>query len=612
MLESNLAVLRSRFPVVLDRIFSHQGKSPTHFTYKDNTLHTVRNDKEFPTYGSRKQEDLIDRWFSNLPLKHESLYALTGFGDGSHIRHLLKNTKGGTYILVAEKDPALLRETFSRFDCSDFMSNDRFLLGTGDCDEAFFKDLQAATMLSLSEVNSVVFSPLHCVDESYYDKTRNEMIRQYLVVRPLMEVNLRTGINLQQNTFENLEHMATSPDIGELAGKFQDTPFILVGAGPSLDDSIDFLRQVQDRAIIVTSNSPFRKLVNSGIRPHLVVTADPLSPTLAGFQNVDLQDIPLACPFSAYPEIVRRFSGKIISWTTFSPIVDMVKDFLGEKPGTSIMEKGTVSACVLDISRVLGCKKVLLIGQDMCVRSDGKYYTDDSSYSDSGAHYSNKFDGHRLQGNTLDEVIVEGRLFVYLKTFEQFISENNSVEFVNLAKTGVKVKGAPYMNYEEALTWIGKDCSSKPFSKFISELLDLQKDKPDLDAVFIGLETFLNDLLENTLKLAIKIEMLPTKFSGTNYAENKNILSILKDSNKVNSLIDANPRYWHILLDGRTKAELAVYKRIVRDIDFPNKNWSLLQKNKEYFWALAEGCHWLLNLMEEKLKQPNTHLSNSL
>ena len=122
------------------------------------------------------------------------------------------------------------------------------------------------------------------------------------------------------------------------------------------------------------------------------------------------------------------------------------------------------------------------------MRSDGKYYTDDSSYSDSGAHYSNKFEGHRLQGNTLDEVIVEGRLFVYLKTFEQFISENNSVEFVNLAKTGVKVKGAPYMNYEETLTWIGKDCSSKPFSKFISELLDLQKDKPDLDAVFIGLE----------------------------------------------------------------------------------------------------------------------------
>jgi len=98
-------------------------------------------------------------------------------------------------------------------------------------------------MLRLSDINSVIFSPLHVIDEGYYDKARNEMIRQYLVIRPLMEVNLRTGINLQENTFENMVHMATSPDVGELAGKFKDTPFILVGAGPSLDDSIDFFKR---------------------------------------------------------------------------------------------------------------------------------------------------------------------------------------------------------------------------------------------------------------------------------------------------------------------------------------------------------------------------------
>ena len=82
-----------------------------------------------------------------------------------------------------------------------------------------------------------------------------------LVVRPLMEVNLRTGTNLQENTLENMPYMSNSPDVGELADLFKDTPFILVGLGPSLDDSIDFLREVQDKAIIVTSNSPYRKLI---------------------------------------------------------------------------------------------------------------------------------------------------------------------------------------------------------------------------------------------------------------------------------------------------------------------------------------------------------------
>ncbi len=601
MLESNLSILRARFPEVLKRILSCSNTSPLHFEFRDGRLFTCGKRNSFPTYGNSSKDNLIKKWFSNLSIKNESLYALTGFGDGSHVRHFLKSTGGGTYLLVAEKDPYLLRETFSHFDCSDFLANERLLLGTGDCDDDFFKDLQAAAMLGLSDVNGLVFSPLHCVDEAYYDKSRNEMVRQYLVVRPLMEVNLRTGINLQENTFENMAHMATSPDVGELADQFEDIPFILVGAGPSLDDSIEFLKSVQDKAIIVSSNSPYRKLINSGIKPHLVVTADPLEPTLAGFQNVSLDDVPLACPFSAYPEIVRRFSGRILSWVTFSPVVDALKDYMGEKPGTPIMEQGTVSGCVLDLSRLFGCKKVIFVGQDMCVRADGKYYSDDSAYADSGSHYTNKMEGHKLPGNTLPEVVVEGRLFVYLKTFEKFISENPSVAYRNVAKTGVKIKGSDYIDYDSAINWIGSTSNSKIFSEKVFSLLNKEKPMPSLVEVFADLKKFLEKLLEETLSLAVKTEMVPNKYSGTNYSNNKVIIELLNQSKKVNQLIDQNPKSWHILLDGKTKAELAIYKRVIRDIDFANNNWSILQKNKEYFWALSEGCHWLLNLINEKL-----------
>ena len=31
----------------------------------------------------------------------------------------------------------------------------------------------------------------------------------------------------------------------------------------------------------------------------------------------------------------------------------------------------------------------------MCVRDDGKYYTDDSTYSDDGRDFTKKMDGHR-------------------------------------------------------------------------------------------------------------------------------------------------------------------------------------------------------------------------
>jgi hypothetical protein len=391
--------------------------------------------------------------------------------------------------------------------------------------------------------------------------------------------------------------MATSPDVGELKDQFKDVPFILIGAGPSLDESIDFLKKVQDKAIIVASNSPYRKLINSGIRPHLVVTADPMKPTLAGFQNVKLDHVPLACPFSAYPEIVERFSGRIISWSTLNPIADFVKKRTGRPPGTKILEQGTVSGCVLDLSRLLGCSKVLFVGQDMSVRDDGQYYTADSAYADSGNHFTDTDKGHKLPGNTQELVHVESRLFVYLKTFENFVGENPSIEYRNLARTGVKIKGVPYVDFEQALNWIG-EVKKHSFDEELEKLFDSSGDKPDLEAILKPIHSYASTLMEKALGLAVQIEILPEKFSQPHYSENKKLKDLLKSAGEVNKIVDSDPMLWSIVFEGKTKSELITYKRKIRDIDSSNKTWAAIQRNKEYFWALSEGCYWLLNELD--------------
>ena len=609
ILPQNEAILRRKFPVVLQRILDVGDRMPQDFFYEDSntgsTLMIQRGEFSFPAYGKYKKENLIKRWFSSLAMHPESLYAVTGFGDGSHLSYFLENSTSGTTLLATEKDPALLRETLARVDLSKLLSSERFILGTGEINDAFFADIQGAALAGVSDVNCLIFSPFHGVDEGYYDRMRNELVRQYLVIRPLMEVNVRTAADIQKNTFSNLPHLACSPDVGEMENQFKDIPFILVGAGPSLDESIDFLKKVQDKAIIVASNSPYRKLVNNGIRPHLAVTADPLPTTLAGFENINLDGVPLACPFSAYPEIVRRFSGRILTWCTYNPIIDVLKDRTGRKRGSKILEQGTVSGCVLDLSRLLGCRKVLFIGQDMAVRDDGRYYSGDTSYSDIGADFSSTNKGQRLPGNTQEKVLVEGRLFVYLKTFEQFISQNSNIEYRNLARTGVKIKGASYQSYDEAVKWIGES-SSKCFDDRISQLLSDQGECPDLHAIFSPVLNYAESILHHSLAAAVKTELLPNKFSATNYSENKLIKDLLDDAGKVNKIVDSSKDFWNFLFEGKTKGELVDYRRKIRDIKFPNKNWSAIQRNKEYFWALSEGAFWLLSEMESFLS-PNDH-----
>lgn len=607
ILAANEAVLRRRFPFVHHRLAQvGERTSDDCFYEKTNTgfkLFIRKGEKQFPAYGEKKPEKLIERWLSNLVLAPESLYGLSGFGDGSHLKRFLEDTPVGTNVFAAEKDTALLRETLSLIDVSSILANERLFLGVGEPDDEFFRDIETVALNGVRNVDTIVFSPLYSLDESYYDRMRNEMMRQYLVIRPLIEVNVRTAINIQENTLENLTLLANSPDIGKLANRFADVPFILIGAGPSLDDSIDFLKSVKDKAIIVCSNSPYRKLINSGIRPHLVVTADPMSPTLQGFQNVSLDGVPLAAPFSAFPEIIKRFAGRIITWNTLNPIVAALKERTGIKPGTQILEKGTVSSCVLDISRVLGCKKVLFIGQDMAIRQDGKYYVEDSAYGDSGAHYASIDQVQNLPGNTLEKVPVEGRLFVYLKTFEEFIAQNPQVQYRNLAEFGALVKGAPYQTFEQASEWIMNGDSSA-FEKSLNDLFIEQNQKGDIDLneIFAPTQKYVESILEKSLSAALRIEMLPAKYAELNYSNNPKLKKILELANEVNALVDSRKLDWSILFEGKTKGELVNYKKIIRHISGPNETWSSICRNKEYYWALAEGAHWLLMLLDKHLQ----------
>ena len=73
--------------------------------------------------------------------------------------------------------------------------------------------------------------------------------------------------------------------------------------------------------------------------------------------------------------------------------------------------------------------------------------------------------------------------------------------------------------------------------------IDAKKELPNPADIYAGLRKFLEDLLELSLALAIKTEMLPAKFSGTNYSNHKEVLKLLSESSKINRLIDANPQF---------------------------------------------------------------------
>ena len=109
MLEENAKILAARFPIVLDRILQTGNRLSDNFFYegegRNSSFMQQRGENAFPVYGTRDKAKLIKRWFDGLQLDSESLYAVTGFGDGSHIKHFLDHSSTGAFCLAAEKDP---------------------------------------------------------------------------------------------------------------------------------------------------------------------------------------------------------------------------------------------------------------------------------------------------------------------------------------------------------------------------------------------------------------------------------------------------------------------------------------------------------------------------
>ena len=130
-------------------------------------------------------------------------------------------------------------------------------------------------------------------------------------------------------------------------------------------------------------------------------------------------------------------------------------------------------------------------------------------------------------------------------------------------------------------------------------MLKLPDDALDANEIFAPAIKNIEGILEKSLSAAIQTEMLPDKLQNVNYAGNKAFTSLIQEGQEINKVIDENTPEWSILVEGKTKGELVVYKRKIRDIESPNQSWQTVQRNKEYFWAISEGAHWFLEIFNK-------------
>lgn len=569
----NEAVLRDRFPGVLRLL--------------RNTEASIGNDSMVESLS-----------FSGCATpKSGTCYAVCGFGSGKKIKEFVAHADSFTYFFIAEADIAALRSVLSTYDYSLLLKDHRVILACGECNESFFSEIYRWNLNIISDAEPLINDQLFSLFSEYYKTFLSAFAQFFGNVHRLQKTASVDSKLWLEKTITNLPRVIKAPDVAVMSNLFKGLPLILVSAGPSLDLSYDFLKKARAHSVIVAVNSAYRCMIKNGIKPHITLAADPRESTYKGYEGVDIDDVYLVAPYHVNEKVIKAFEGRTFTWSNANILVNYIRKNLGLRASTPVAELGTVSSAIASLATLWGCSKVYLVGQDFSVNPNGQTHSKYSFYTDTRYPDIDFKKCRKLSGNQLHEVLVEEKLFIYLKLFIQLIADSPHIEYINTSPLGAKIEGASYEDFSRALFSI-KAFNSDRVQEDVCSACVYEKNLKLCDR-FSSLAEYFKKVLTTALSGAILSTTLYQRYSRGKMKYDPGMQDAFRYAEKVNHLVQSYPEESNILIECASRKELNEYLNYCRDFKPINEHLDALGKNAQYFWALAEGSLFLTSRLKE-------------
>lgn len=502
-------------------------------------------------------------------------------------------------LLIIERDPELLKTTFSAVNCTDLINSPN--VSFAGCEDIrmsypvifnFFN--MTANMYFLKAINVVEQPVSFGANKDYYLnslKMVKEAINQVLLLYGNDPYDSLLGIKY---TLRNIPTIIDYPGIADLKDIFKGKPGIVVASGPSLDKNIKLLEGLREKAVICAADGSVKILKHHNLPPaHFVTSLERVIETSYLFEGLTEEDVKdsylAACPV-VVPETYANFPGeKIIVYRNFATFewLDIKKGILDIGPSAGNM--------AFKILEFLGCDPIIMIGQDLAI-------TDDLVTHAAGFHY-----GNDKKTNITNIIEIEGNYQPKVKTrpvYKQFLLhyERDIATYkgtaINATEGGAKIHGTQLMTFQEAIDkYITEDINTTAvIKKHLKQIKYKEKEKQIKDTLkkLYHAKDFCNKTIdicnEGLEKCAIVEEILrrtDVAPAGEDYTTYKANMKIIEET--VNRF--ATKDFYLILMH----YVQSIYIKILQDInsikykqdDGPERDVLLLLKYKELYSVLS-------------------------
>ena len=515
-----------------------------------------------PTWNLSKeiQSPLDEAWCENLPLKHAEVLYLYGIGDGRAallLRSWLQEHPSHHLVFLEPNGSQIVQ-----FLCQPFA------LEVLDCQQVEIYYLprfheKTALIQELADrypVRGVFVEPipgLKAVDLRSMRRTRLSILRKTALSHGVFVDRFLHHIPLS-HLLKNAHHLSGSFYANRMKDAFHDIPAIICGAGPSLQKSIETLRHLENRALIIAGGSAIAALSAQGIVPHFTMAIDPNPDEFQRLANSFAFDVPLIFSSRLFPDCLATLNGPFgylrsgmagLHELWMDEQLGLTEPILGEHLSSESLSVTTLAAA---LSEHLGCNPILFDGLDLAYTQNCRYADGVSSTQESPDEHLQPIDRRLMKKDCRGKPVLSAvRWIMEAKALSHFVKHHRQRCWINCTQGGMGFEGIemhPLSEIEFSREWDLRGQIQSTIQRCAMPLTTAQLPqkidelKKSLDVVLEHLQILVNHESEGKCALA-EIELKEELASAILFFDAERIIPLIVHTQ------EKGPLYWKAFLE---------------------------------------------------------------
>ena len=234
---------------------------------------------------------------------------------------------------------------------------------------------------------------------------------------------------------------------------------VVIGAGPSLENGFDTLKQCNGRALLCGALQALPSLHAGGIKPDLVMLIDQEEAHQHIFEKIPsewLANIPLIYLVCAHKGVIDRYPGiKIPCWTDGGVAATLFPEAFAINP------EGNVAVALTKILHFFGLNRIFFVGQDFGW-TDGMSHASGHHRASANGRYETfniKFGKEEITGKSTTQYVAAWQ------SLRGYVSQNKMPAF-NLYGGGLPILEAETVD-PESMLYLLPDAANEKISDFL-------------------------------------------------------------------------------------------------------------------------------------------------